>query len=160
MGRALGQSASSPFVWVRVVAPTPGAGLVPRAGWRAGGGHAHRAQARARPRPEASQAKAGEDAVLDSAPLPEGPTRPTRTTLSATQGAGSAGGLTFPEVPSPSTTIFSCRSWLSSSESDMVSEDAGLPPRWRTGKRRPPGAGVRRPAGCTSGSPAPASPPP
>lgn len=38
---------------------------------------------------------------------------------------GPAGGLTFPEVPSPSTTIFSCRSWLSSSESDMVSREPG-----------------------------------
>lgn len=38
-----------------------------------------------------------------------------------------ARGLTFPEVPSPSTTIFSCRSWLSSSESDMVSREPGPP---------------------------------
>lgn len=41
---------------------------------------------------------------------------------------GPTRGLTFPEVPSPSTTIFSCRSWLSSSESDMVSQEPGPPP--------------------------------
>lgn len=55
-------------------------------------------------------------------------------------------GLTFPEVPSPSTTIFSCRSWLSSSESDMLSREPGLPPptprgRGRKGRRRGPGPG-------------------
>lgn len=57
-----------------------------------------------------------------------------------------AGGLTFPEVPSPSTTIFSCRSWLSSSESDMVSGAPGPPPptprrSGREGRKGSPGAG-------------------
>lgn len=32
----------------------------------------------------------------------------------------SAVALTFPQAPSPITTIFSCLSWLSSSESDMA----------------------------------------
>lgn len=67
--------------------------------------------------------------MLDSARLPEGPKGLTRPRFLVAQGAGPAGGLTFPEVPSPSTTIFSCRSWLSSSESDMVSEDAGPSPK-------------------------------
>lgn len=43
--------------------------------------------------------------------------------------SGDALALTFPEVPSPSTTILSCLSWQSSSESDMLlmADGAGCP---------------------------------
>lgn len=40
------------------------------------------------------------------------PSRPTLVPAAAV--------LTFPQAPSPITTIFSCLSWLSSSESDMT----------------------------------------
>lgn len=84
----------------------------------------------------------------------------------------------FPEVPSPSTPIFSwCWCWLSSLESDRVFQEAGPPPifshcGWRSQEGRgPQGRGRggraavegRTPAGAGAGRitrPVPSCPPP
>ena len=64
-------------------------------------------------------------------------------------------------MPSPSTTIFSCRSWLSSSESDVVSQEPGPPPlpphrdRRRKGRRGSLGAGEKKKGGSGGSTPRP-----